>query len=520
MEKIKSINVKFQLYLMVVVLIIIVISVIFTHNITNSYVDQLVNDNLIQWGKDFESMVEPDFVYYNYPHLTSQVEEILKEKKDDFLVLFHPDKKEIIHGGINFDHIKIKPADKLFVEKIELPGSGEDYYILNVPVRAQNSQTIFGYILYGHSLKEKKQVISTIRDYIVYSSLLLFVLAIIVLRFIIKRITSPIKTIKKGLEMVSRGNMSYRINIKTNDEFAFLADKFNEMGERLGHMMEEVESAKKELESLVDERTDELNSANEKLKEAMAKLKETQKRIIQTETHKSLTSIVSGFAHEINNPLTGILGYIDLMEMNNDFSPYSKKRLGGIKDQALRIKESIDHLNLLDPDTKQIKVQVDLSNLLEKLIKIIGKEKESKGIRFEKDFSEEKVIVFGNHFALWQVFEGIIENSVEAIVDRNIKESKIRVILKKAPDNSYVVVEIIDNGSGFENIDKAFNPFYTTKDRTRKRGIGLSIAFNLIQEHEGNIFANNDDTGAAVTVHLPLPPGNHKNIAAKRTYKK
>ena len=520
MKKIKSINVKFQLYLMTVVLIIITITVILTQHFTNSYVDRLVKDNLIQWGKDFESLVEPDFLYFNYPHLASQVDEILKEKAEDFLVLFYPDGKEIIHGGIEFDHNLVELKDKLIIKKFTLPRTGEDYHIITIPVKAQNSETVWGYIAYGHSMKDKRQVVSTIRNLILFSSLLLFVCAVIVLRLIIKKITTPIKTIKEGFEMLSRGNMSFRIHLETKDEFEFLADKFNEMGERLEEMMKEVESTRKDLENLVDERTKALNSTNEKLKEAMAKLKDTQKRIIQTETHKSLTSIVSGFAHEINNPLTGILGYIDLMEMNDDLSSYSKKRLGGIKDQALRIKESIDNLNLLDPDTKQVKIQVDLSNLLEKLIKIIAKEKENKGIHFEKDFPEEKIVVFGNHFALWQVFEGIIENSVEAIIGRNIEKGSIRVILKKSPDHSYVIIVIIDNGGGFENIDKALNPFYTTKDRTQKRGIGLSIAFNLIQEHEGNIIVNNNNTGATVTVHLPLPQEDRKKKEKEKNYKK
>ncbi len=354
-----------------------------------------------------------------------------------------------------------------------------------------------------------QNIANSSRNYILFSSIVLFVLVMIILRFIIKKITTPINTIKKGLEMIIRGNMTYRINIKANDEFAFLADRFNEMAEQLEHIMAEVESNKKDLENQVYQRTEALNTANEKLKKAMEELKYTQNRSIQAETQKSLTSIVSGFAHEINNPLTGILGYIDLIELNNELSPHSKRRLEGIKDQALRIKDIIDDLNQLDPEIEQTKMEINLSNLLEKLVKIIAKENQDTGIQFEIDFIEEEIYVYGNHFALWQVFEGIVENSIEAIREKNMENGTIRVKLKKSPDAAYAMTEITDNGGGLENIDKAFNPFYTTKNRTQKKGIGLSIAFNLIQEHKGKIHIKNEGEtgrgkGAKVTVNLPF----------------
>ncbi|UCH95398.1 MAG: HAMP domain-containing histidine kinase [Candidatus Aminicenantes bacterium] len=517
MRKLRSIKFKFQLFLMFVILFIIIISNFLTQNITNSFIDRMVNDDLIRWGKDFEYMMKPNFIVYNYHNLKTQVEDVLRDKPDDFIVLFGPKKNEILRRGLAFDSRQLRLSNQLFPEKTKL--SGNDYYIMTVPVKDQHAGAIGGYILYGHSLKEKNKVVATIRNYILYSSVLLFVLVTLILRLIIKRITNPINTIKQGLEMVSRGNMSYRINIEANDEFAFLADKFNEMGEQLEHMMAEVESTHKDLENQVHRRTKALNAANEKLKKTMEELKFTQKKIIQTETQKSLTSIVSGFAHEINNPLTGILGYIDLMELNSDLSPYSQRRLEGIKDQALRIKDIIDELNQLDPEIEQTKVEINLSNLLEKLVKIIGKENENTGILFEKDFIDEEMIVYGNHFALWQVFEGIVENSIEAIKERNIKNGRIRVKLKRSPDTGQAITEIIDNGGGVENIDKAFNPFYTTKNRTQKKGIGLSIAFNLIQEHKGNILIYNQEEpggvkGAKVTVYLPFYNQIHSAIEA------
>ena len=258
-----------------------------------------------------------------------------------------------------------------------------------------------------------------------------------------------------------------------------------------------------EMEARINERTAALNLATDKLKSAMDELKRTQQKNIQIETQKSLTSIVSGFAHEINNPLTGILGYIDLIELNDSLSAYSKKRLESIKDQAIRIKDIIDELNWLDPVLEQVKGAINLVNMLEKMIKIISKKKENKGISFEKVFAEDNIMVYGNHFALWQVFEGIVENAIEAIRERKVKSGNIQIVLKKTKFKDQVVTQIVDNGGGFTSLEKAFNPFYTSKPRTEKRGIGLAIAYNVIQEHNGEIHINNNDLGATVAVHLP-----------------
>lgn len=274
----------------------------------------------------------------------------------------------------------------------------------------------------------------------------------------------------------------------------------------INKMTQPLETIKDSLENQVNERTRALNEANEKLKKAMQELKATQKKIIKTETQKSLNTIVAGFGHEINNPLTGILGSLDLMETQNEFNdlaPYFKKKLATIRRQTFRIKGIIDELNRLNPEIDQTKLEIDLGNLLEKLIKITGKKKGNKGITFAPQLPAGEFIVHGNHAALWQVFEGIIENAVEAISEKKPEQGEVHIILEKSADNAYAVTRITDNGGGFENIDKAFDPFYTTKNRTLKKGIGLSIAYNVIREHNGNILISNNHKGATLEIYLP-----------------
>ena len=338
--------------------------------------------------------------------------------------------------------------------------------------------------------------------------LIVFIVSVI---WINKNLIQPMQLLKNGLGKISYKNLSHRIEIQPNNEFSFLVGQFNEMAEKIESMMTEIESTHKGLEKQVLARTGELNESNKKLQIALQELRDTQKHIIQTEKQKSLTTIVSGFAHEINNPLTGILGYVDLMTIRDDITPYTREKLISIQKQALRIKTIIDQLNQLNPDMDQVKMEINLCNLLDKLVKVVSSRQGNSDFAIEKNNFNQEIIVQGNHFALWQVFEGIVENAIEAFKENNIQNGKITINLKKSMDGQNIIVDIIDNGGGFKNLDKAFDPFYTTKSRIQKKGIGLTIAYNIIQEHLGNIvISNNEINGATVSVYLKM---NNKKFA-------
>lgn len=218
--------------------------------------------------------------------------------------------------------------------------------------------------------------------------------------------------------------------------------------------------------------------------------------LIQIEKFKSLSFVISAFAHEINNPLTGILGTADILQNSEIPRESLVKRAGFIKKQALRISSIIDELNHLQPEMVQSKLEMDLNNLLEKLQKILM-------IHYRKYLdivfvpAKEPLILVGNHYSLWHVFESILKNSVET----GTKELRIEISSRREENSA--VVTIRDNGQGFEDMNKAFDPFYTTKDRTLHKGIGLSIAYANVQEHGGTIsLANNH--GAELTITLPL----------------
>jgi C4-dicarboxylate-specific signal transduction histidine kinase len=513
MLKTNTLRAKFLLSFVVLSLAYIAISSFFILSIVNSANNRMARGSFARWARDFETMAEPNFIYFNYMNLKAQAEEILQGNDRDFIVLYDAMGKEIFFKGPEWIRADMEPfrADK--DEQVREAAFAErPYFVVNLPVKVAAADTVWGRILFGHSNEDNESVLAGLRLTIIIISgalLLVFIALIVVIN---RRLTQPIQLLKNGLEKISFGDFSHRIVIRSNDEFSYLGSQFNEMAEKIESMLTEIEATHRDLEKQVASRTRELNESNQKLQVAMQELRDTQRHIIQSEKQKSLTAIVSGFAHEINNPLTGILGYVDLIALRDDASPYIKERLNSIQKQAVRIKNIIDQLNQLNPDMEQVKMELSLSNLLEKLVKVVAGRPENSEYAIIMNAVNNDVITQGNHFALWQVFEGIVENAIEALRENNVHNGRIAIALKRSMDGQQAIVEISDNGGGFKNLDKAFDPFYTTKNRTQKKGIGLTIAYNIIQEHQGNIvIRNNEDKGATVTVYLKMAEKQIKN---------
>ncbi len=514
MLKTKTLRAKFLLSFVVISLAYIVISSFFILKIVNSANNRMAKASFVRWASDFETMAEPNFIYFNYMNLKAQAEEILKDNDQDFIALFDAENKEIFCKGPDWIRRELEPYRADGDERVrEASFRSTPFFLVNLPVKVTGADTVWGHILFGHSNEENEAILSGLRLYIMIISAALLAVFIAVIVVINRKLTEPIQLLKNGLEKISYGDFSHRIQIHSSDEFSFLGNQFNEMAEKIESMLSEIEATHRDLEKQVASRTRELNESNQKLQVAMQELRDTQRHIIQSEKQKSLTAIVSGFAHEINNPLTGILGYVDLIGIREDASPYIREKLNSIQKQAVRIKNIIDQLNQLNPDQEQVKMGLSLSNLLEKLVKVISSRPENSEYAIVKNNFHDDVITQGNHFALWQVFEGIVENAIEALRENNIPNGRIVIDLKRSMDGRQAIVEISDNGGGFKNLDKAFDPFYTTKNRTQKKGIGLTIAYNIIQEHQGNIvIRNNEEKGATVSVYLKIAekkPNNH-----------
>ncbi len=456
------------------------------------------------WVKDLAAIFSKNLSFYNYLEIINQCQEIISGDEQNFIVLFDPDFK-LIYSSLernDLQKIELLKGSKQGLKEIVL--NSKKYMLAFSPVKVSESNVIWGYLYFGYSLEENEKTRIKSQLQIVMIGALIFIVASISGTLIIRGLLKPLKEIESGLKQLAEGNFSKRITLNKDDEISTIGKYVNSLADKIETILQELEAIQRDLEKQVQDRTEELNNSNEKLQRALKELQDTQQQIIQSEKQKSLSSIVSGFAHEINNPLSGILGYIDLLLMRDDIASYFKEKLIAIQKQAERIKQIVDQLSFLNPDGERFtKLEIDLVNLFEKMLKMIQPKLKQAKIVAELVKEEGSFLIFGNHFSLWMVFEGILENSIEAIVENEVKKGKIVIKINKTVDEQFILVEIIDNGGGFKNLERAFDPFYTTKNRTEKKGIGLAIAYNIIKEHSGRIaISNNDNPGATISIYL------------------
>jgi two-component system NtrC family sensor kinase len=217
----------------------------------------------------------------------------------------------------------------------------------------------------------------------------------------------------------------------------------------------------------------------------------------------SIGELASGIAHEINNPLTSILGFAQLMLMD-ETNEEIRYNLQKIYDEGVRTKNIVNNLLGFARHHKGKREIVNLNSLIRNVINLFGKQLELYNIELSLDLGEELPLIYADPGQLQQVILNIIQNAYDVIL-HNKKGSSIRVTTKPTR-NQYVRIEIQDDGPGMsqEVKKKIFNPFFTTKDVGEGTGLGLSICHKIIQSHGGTISVRSQlNKGATFIIDLP-----------------
>lgn len=339
--------------------------------------------------------------------------------------------------------------------------------------------------------------------------------------YMTKMIINPIQKMIDGSKELTKGNLANRLEVSKYEEINNLIETYNTMAESL-------ESLYSNLENTVKGRTQELEKAN-------LELKNTQTMMVHSEKMRSLGQLVSGITHEINNPINFIHG--NMMHLKNYSSDLVKlielyesaeTDLSEEKQQEIKtLKENIE-LDFIKEDlpmlikscyegterTKNIIIDLkNFSRIDEMVINSINLEKEIdttlnilnnkiKGkIEVLKEYEDNIPLIEGFGGQLNQVFMNILDNACYAIKEKG----EIRIRLKKTEKD--VIIEFEDSGSGMnkEQTDKIFEPFYTTKPVGEGSGMGMSISYKVIQNHQGTITIKSEiGTGTTFRIQLPI----------------
>lgn len=239
--------------------------------------------------------------------------------------------------------------------------------------------------------------------------------------------------------------------------------------------------------------------------------KKLEQQIIQSERLAAMGQMIGGFAHELNNPLTSILGMAELLQESNT-SEGARKQLVILHQQARRAAEIVQNLQYFARPPAPGRSQVNLNELVQRTVQMQAYplRKSNITVDFLPDPHIPAVVADPNQ--LMQVFLNLLLNAEQAIRE-NREKGTIRVRIGRNPDSVWIVFH--DDGPGIapENLAHIFDPFFTTKRPGRGTGLGLSICKTVLREHGGNIEATTaSDGGAVFTITLPL--GNETAPAA------
>jgi len=234
----------------------------------------------------------------------------------------------------------------------------------------------------------------------------------------------------------------------------------------------------------------------------------------------SVGELVAGVAHEINNPLTGVIGYAQLLMERGDVVPDIKEDLQKIYEESQRTVRIVQNLLRFARQYKPEKDLVDINELLGRTLELEAYKLRTSNVELSTNLAADVPLILADYNQLQQVILNIITNAQQAMAET---ERKGKIALTTGVINDYVRVSIADNGPGIspENITKIFDPFFTTKPGGGGSGLGLSVCHGIITEHGGNIYVGSTlGKGTTFTIELPITTGEQAVIKEKKAAEK
>ena len=227
-----------------------------------------------------------------------------------------------------------------------------------------------------------------------------------------------------------------------------------------------------------------------------------QAKLVHTEKLAAVGQLVSGVAHEVNNPLTAILGFADLLMENPEMPDSARKDLRVILQEAQRTKQIVQNLLSFARQMPPQRRALQLNHILTQTLQLRAYDFSSHGVEVVQHFHDNLPEVIGDSHQLQQVFLNIINNAYDAVRDTG---RPARIEIMTSSTQGFAEAAVRDNGNGITHIDRIFDPFFTTKEVGKGTGLGLSICYGIVREHGGEIYCHNNQHGPGATFVVRLP---------------
>ncbi|HXH49882.1 MAG TPA: ATP-binding protein [Terriglobia bacterium] len=332
------------------------------------------------------------------------------------------------------------------------------------------------------------------RRMLFYTLLAIAIISSLSAAFVWRVVKRPLKILGEGTERLAAGRLGYQLDVRSHDEVADLARSFNTMSSQLKDAREEVTEWGRTLEKRVDQKTDELNRAHEQM--------------LRVEKMASIGRLAAIVAHEINNPLAGILTYAKLLkkqfarENDNKYDEVLAS-LDLIESESRRCGEIIKNLLTFSRATSMKHEPADLNVVVDRCVRLVQHQLELQNVRLHLDLARDLPLVWCDPAQIEQVILALVMNAVGAMP----KGGNLTLRSRRINAAPQVQVDVQDDGTGIppELVSQMFEPFFTTKERGHGLGLGLAISRMIVERHQGQIDVKSEPgCGTLFTVTLPL----------------
>jgi two-component system, NtrC family, sensor kinase len=370
------------------------------------------------------------------------------------------------------------------------------------------SQSVLGVVDIAYSLDEIDATLQRHARIILAISVVTILAVAAVVGYVMRRlIYQPLSDLNAGAKRISGGDLDHHIPVRSEDELGHVATSFNQMSDALKATLHELKELVQTLEQKVAERTRELRAA--------------EAEIAQGEKLASIGQLAAGIAHELNNPLTGVLTFTSLLRKKLSDGSTDADDLDLVIRETKRCASIIRRLLDFAREKVPTKGFIALNPLIEEVVRFVDRPATLQNIEIRTELDPALPQVWGDADLIKQVVLNIVVNATQAIADngRIVVRTRRVAAAKGAPDAPPMVeIAISDNGCGIPeaNLQRIFDPFFTTKEVGKGTGLGLSVSYGIVKAHGGAIKVESV-VGEGTTFRVQLPTADQTAATASPT---
>jgi len=521
-------SLSFKLYFLLLILLIISFAGIMYFNVTShtSHVNESVINSAIQASDLIKRSARYSMLKNDRENLANIITTVGQEKGMEGIRIYNkPGKIAFSNDFSEVDTIVDKKVEQCYVchekepaqvyltneNRIRILTSPEGYRVLGLINPIENEAECYNASCHGHSPKDKllglldvkislksvdEEAYKTRKKMVLFSSVMILVTALLFAGFILRLVHLPIRKLARGTREVANLNLDYAIDFVSKDEMGELAQSFNQMTKQLKAANEANQEWSLTLEKKVREKSQELKKA--------------QAHLLLVEKIASLGKLAAVVAHEINNPLSGILTYAKLSlkiiqnpgSMSQEQSNSVVQFLSVIRDEAIRCGDIVKNLLIFAKKDFGKWNEESLHKIIHNSLQLVKHKMQMKELELSQELAEGNDVIYCDTSGIQHVLMALFINAIDAMS----KGGKLKIKTNLVDSGREVQIVISDTGSGIpeEILPHIFEPFVSTKEST---GLGLAVVYGIIQQHKGEIeVESKTNEGTTFVITLPRRP--------------